>query len=102
MNFHSWQLPAVRHGLSWQRIIPGSRQLYFHGTDSDDINCTSYQKHNPNAKVVFIGPCAAKKLEAMRRSVRSEVDFVLTFEEMAGILMRNMWIWKTWKKIRMV
>ena len=43
------------------------------------------KKHNPNAKVVFIGPCAAKKLEAIRRSVRSEVDFVLTFEEMAGI-----------------
>lgn len=43
-------------------------------------------KHrNPNAKVVFVGPCAAKKLEAMRKDVRSEVDFVLTFEEMAGI-----------------
>ena len=27
----------------------------------------------------------AKKLEAMRRTVRSEVDFVLTFEEMSGI-----------------
>lgn len=40
---------------------------------------------DPSAKVVFIGPCAAKKLEAMRRSVRSEVDFVLTFEEMTGI-----------------
>ncbi|MCI6858696.1 MAG: monomeric [FeFe] hydrogenase, partial [Eubacterium sp.] len=43
------------------------------------------KSHTPDAKVVFIGPCAAKKLEAMRRSVRSEVDFVLTFEEMAGI-----------------
>ena len=43
------------------------------------------KKHNPNAKVVFVGPCAAKKLEAMRQSVRSEVDFVLTFEEMSGI-----------------
>ena len=43
-------------------------------------------KHqHEHAKVVFIGPCAAKKLEAMRKSVRSEVDFVLTFEEMAGI-----------------
>jgi len=41
--------------------------------------------HHPNAKVVFIGPCAAKKLEAMRKSVRSEVDFVLTYEEMDGI-----------------
>ena len=43
-------------------------------------------KHqHPNANVVFIGPCAAKKLEAMRKSVRSEVDFVLTYEEMDGI-----------------
>ena len=43
------------------------------------------KRHHPDAKVVFIGPCAAKKLEAMRTSVRSDVDFVLTFEEMAGI-----------------
>ena len=34
----------------------------------------------------FIGPCAAKKLEASRRHVRSDVDFVLTFEELAGIM----------------
>lgn len=37
------------------------------------------------AKVVFIGPCAAKKLEGMRNDIRSDVDFVLTFEEMSGI-----------------
>ena len=43
------------------------------------------KRHHEDAKVVFIGPCAAKKLEAMRTSVRSDVDFVLTFEEMAGI-----------------
>jgi len=41
---------------------------------------------HPNAKIVFVGPCSAKKLEAMRSSVRSEVDFVLTFEEMAGMM----------------
>ena len=34
----------------------------------------------------YIGPCAAKKLEASRRTVRSDVDFVLTFEELAGII----------------
>ena len=43
------------------------------------------KKKYPGCKVAFIGPCAAKKLEAMRTSVRSDVDFVLTFEEMAGI-----------------
>ena len=40
------------------------------------------KQENPDAKVVFIGPCASKKLEAMRRTVRSDVDFVLTFEEL--------------------
>lgn len=43
------------------------------------------KSEHPKAKVVFIGPCAAKKLEAMRKDVRSDVDFVLTFEEMTGI-----------------
>lgn len=40
---------------------------------------------HPDAKVVFIGPCASKKLEASRRTIRSDVDFVITFEELAGI-----------------
>lgn len=41
---------------------------------------------HPNCKVVFIGPCAAKKLEASRKSIRSDIDFVLTFEEFDSIL----------------
>lgn len=45
---------------------------------------TIKQEH-PNAKVVFIGPCAAKKLEASRRTVRSDVDFVITFEELQAM-----------------
>ena len=43
------------------------------------------KKEHPNAKVVFIGPCAAKKLEAMRKSVKSDVDFVITFEELRAM-----------------
>jgi len=39
----------------------------------------------PNVRVVFIGPCAAKKLEASRKSIRSFVDFVITFEELGGM-----------------
>ena len=44
------------------------------------------KKKHPGCKVAFIGPCAAKKLEASRRTIRSDVDFVLTFEEVLGIL----------------
>ena len=43
------------------------------------------KRKHPDCKIAFIGPCAAKKLEASRRSVRSEVDFVLTFEELRGM-----------------
>lgn len=42
------------------------------------------QRH-PDARIAFIGPCAAKKLEANRKSVRSDVDYVLTFEELQGM-----------------
>ncbi len=43
------------------------------------------KKEHPDARVVFIGPCASKKLEASRTSVRSDVDFVITFEELQGM-----------------
>ena len=43
------------------------------------------KKKYPGCKVVFVGPCAAKKLEAMRADIRSDVDFVLTFEELQGM-----------------
>lgn len=43
------------------------------------------KKLDPDCKVVFVGPCAAKKLEAIREDIRSDVDFVLTFEELMGM-----------------
>lgn len=44
------------------------------------------KKNYPGCKVVFVGPCAAKKLEAIRETIRSDVDFVMTFEELQGML----------------
>lgn len=43
------------------------------------------KKENPDCKIVFIGPCSSKKLEASRRTVRSDIDFVITFEELMGM-----------------
>lgn len=43
------------------------------------------KQEHPHAKLVFIGPCASKKLEASRTDVRSDVDFVITFEELVGM-----------------
>ncbi len=43
------------------------------------------KKADPDIRVCFVGPCAAKKLEAQRRTIRSDVSFVLTFEELMGM-----------------
>lgn len=40
---------------------------------------------DPTAKVVFIGPCIAKKSEAMLPDLKTAVDFVLTFQELTAI-----------------
>ncbi|MGI6168799.1 MAG: monomeric [FeFe] hydrogenase, partial [Christensenellales bacterium] len=43
------------------------------------------KSEHPDAKVVFIGPCVAKKLEALEEEVVDYVDYVLTFEELMGM-----------------
>ena len=40
---------------------------------------------DPNAKVIFIGPCIAKKAEAQLNEVKPYVDVVLTFEELQAL-----------------
>ena len=43
------------------------------------------KEHEENAKVVFIGPCTAKKAEALKDDVKPYVDSVLTFEELQAL-----------------
>lgn len=44
------------------------------------------KKNAPEGKVVFIGPCTAKKSETYRESIRDSVDYVLTFEELVALM----------------
>ncbi len=41
---------------------------------------------DPKAKVVFIGPCTAKKREAQEEDIKDAVDYVMTFEELQAML----------------
>ena len=41
--------------------------------------------NDPTAKVVFIGPCTAKKMEIKDESVSPYVDVVITFEELQAL-----------------
>ncbi|MGG7177767.1 [Fe-Fe] hydrogenase large subunit C-terminal domain-containing protein [Clostridium paraputrificum] len=43
------------------------------------------KKLNQEAKVVFIGPCIAKKAEAKEKDIEGAIDFVLTFQEVEEI-----------------
>ena len=40
---------------------------------------------DPTAKVVFIGPCTAKKMEVQWDKVKPYVDYAMTFEELQAI-----------------
>lgn len=68
-----------------KKLFPEYKQCISMALTPMTLTARLIKCEHKNAKVVFIGPCAAKKLEAMRSDIRSDVDFVLTFEEMAGI-----------------
>ena len=61
-------LPLVSHNLSPMATLA----KYIKETDK-------------TAKIVFIGPCTAKKAEAQLETVRPYVDAVLTFEELQAL-----------------
>ena len=61
-------LPYVSHNLSPMATLA----KHIKGTD-------------PTAKVVFIGPCTAKKAEAQLESVKPYIDAVMTFEELQAL-----------------
>ena len=47
---------------------------------------SKYIKENdPECKIVFIGPCTAKKMEIQKDSVKPYVDSVITFEELQAL-----------------
>lgn len=57
------------------------------GAVSPMIATGRYIKANdPDAQVVFVGPCTAKKSEAAIEALSDAVDYVITFEELYALL----------------
>jgi len=67
------------------KLFPGETQNISMTLTPMVFTARLQKKLHPGCKVVFVGPCAAKKLEAIREDIRSDVDFVLTFEELMGM-----------------
>lgn len=80
-------------------MFPAVCKLYFHGTDPYGTDCKTSETGRTRLQDLFLlDPCAAKKLEASRKSVRSYVDFVLTFEEVQGMFEQKVLILQTFLK----
>ncbi|HPE95133.1 MAG TPA: 4Fe-4S dicluster domain-containing protein [Bacillota bacterium] len=72
VSFIEKQFPTMKDNISHNLSPMGAIARYIKQTD-------------PTAKVVFIGPCTAKKGEARREEVRKYIDSVITFEELQAL-----------------
>ena len=43
------------------------------------------KEHDENSKIIFIGPCTAKKAEVQLDTVKPYIDYAMTFEELQAI-----------------
>ena len=66
---------AEKHAPELKKYISSTRSPMYYTAEI-------VRKKNPDAKVVFVGPCIAKRKEARRDDM---VDFVMTFEELHAI-----------------
>ena len=66
------QFPALAEHISHNLSPMAAIAQYIKDTD-------------PGSKVVFIGPCTAKKMEFREESVRPYIDSVITFEELQAL-----------------
>lgn len=65
-----------------EKSFPAMKPLISHNLSPMAEVSRFIKSTDPDAKVIFIGPCTAKKQEVLRDEVKPYVDCVLTFEEL--------------------
>lgn len=76
---YSWKLMV-------SKLFPEQNPLISDSSTPMIYTAKFIKKKNPKAKICFIGPCISKKLESLQPAVKAYVDFVLTYEEVMGML----------------
>ena len=87
---------ARRKGLPHELLLPGFRFLYqeelpvpgdkiSHNLSPAAEIARYIKETTPNAKIVFIGPCTAKKMEFKYERAAEYIDCTLTFEELQAL-----------------
>ncbi len=68
-----------------KKKYPDLTQYVSHNLSPAAIISKYIKENNENAKVVFIGPCTAKKMEFQQEHVKPYIDTVITFEELQAL-----------------
>ncbi|MBR6728633.1 MAG: 4Fe-4S dicluster domain-containing protein [Clostridia bacterium] len=68
-----------------KKAFPEMEALISHNLSPMAMISKYIKETDPGAKVVFIGPCTAKKAEVKLESVKPYVDVALTFEELQAL-----------------
>ncbi len=68
-----------------QTAFPNLKEYISHNLSPMATLAKYIKDTTPDSKVIFIGPCTAKKAEAQLDSVKPYVDAVLTFEELQAL-----------------
>lgn len=68
-----------------EKSFPELKQYISHNLSPMATIARYIKQTTKNAKIIFIGPCTAKKMEIQREEVKPYVDSVLTFEELQAL-----------------
>ena len=65
-----------------EKNFPNLKEHISHNLSPMAMIAKKLKEEDEDCKLVFIGPCTAKKAEVMKKSVKNYVDVALTFEEL--------------------
>lgn len=65
--------------------FPDMEQHISHNDSPMTTLSKALKEKDPDCKIVFIGPCTAKKVEFQQENIRPYVDCVITFEELQAL-----------------
>lgn len=69
-----------------EKNFPALKEHVSHNLSPAATIARYLKETEPNSKVVFIGPCTAKKMEFQKPEVRPYIDSVMTFEELQALI----------------
>ena len=68
-----------------EKSFPNMKQYVSHNLSPMAAIAKYIKEHEAPCKVIFIGPCTAKKAEVKKESVKEFVDVAMTFEELQAL-----------------